>query len=565
MIFRLNKGSPGDPFSLGLYLRLFFALFIVASYLQPFHSPPWTGAISNGLFVFAGLLVILAAWRTNGEPALSFSWADWLTGLALTVHSVWFAFTTTNRSIAPYVLVLAVAFLCYKLTRNRKDLLLTLLAGIAVSAVLTAFLSGGQWLGVWDSFPGRFLWIADALPGSVLSGNLSQPNNTGSLLVWGLISIVMLEAQVNGRVMPRYLAQPLAALVTTSVLFVAVAAALTHSRTASLEILFVTALIYFYRRQCGQRVMALIFLGFSAHWLTVFFLPEIKDLLFDIPSAGVFNGKTMVDGARVYAYETFFKAIWHQPFLGYGLGGITSAFLANAPLDRGMGVYFGHTHNLILDLLVCFGVPLGGWIAYQLARFFVLTLPKVKSLAEIAALAMISTLLIHAMLELPQHYAYFLIPLGILCAQLPPPAPIKTYKVAKGWLLTAIVGLATLFALLSIEYLRLEQDIRSGRLQLAVTGRASPPSDERTYFLNELKNANVMIRTPAVAGMTAAQLALFEATIQQFPMRPFFDKYSLALELNGRTEDANRWRTLGCAIYRIKPCPGTSMSAPIEY
>jgi hypothetical protein len=565
MIFRLNKGSPGDPFSLGLYPRLFFALFVVASYLQPFHSTPWTGAVSNGLFVFAGFLVILAAWRTHGGPTLSLSRADWLTGLALTAHSAWFAFTTTNRGIAPYVLVLAVTFLCYKLTRNRKDILLTLLAGVAVSAVLTAFLSGGQWLGVWDSFPGRFLWIADALPGTALSGNLSQPNNTGSLLVWGLISIVTLEAHVNGQAMPRYLAQPLAALVTTSVLFVAVAAALTQSRTTSLEILLLTALIYCYRQQCGQRVMGLIWLGFCAHWVTVLFLPEIKDLLFDIPSAGLFNGKTMMDGARVYAYETFFKAILQQPFLGYGIGGITSAFLASAPLDRGLGVYFGHTHNLVLDLLVCFGVPLGAWITYQLARFFVLALPKVNSMAEIAALAMISTLLIHAMLELPQHYAYFLIPLGILCAQLPQPVSVRPYKVTKGWLVVSTAGLAALFALLSIEYLRLEQDIRSGRLQLAVTGRASPPSDERAYLLPELKRADVMIRTPVVAGMTAAQLDLFEATTQQLPMRPFIEKYSMALEVNGRTEDAKRWRTLGCAIYRIKPCPDTAVSAPIQY
>lgn len=559
MSFLQNKGSLGDPFSLGLYLRLFSTIFIVASYSQAFHSAPWTGAVSNSLFVFVGFLVIWSGWRVDSYQVISLSIVELLAGLVLAGHSIWFAFTATNRSIAPYVLVLTVAFLCYKLTHKRTDLFLTLLAGIALSAVLAALSGGGQWLGVWDSFPGRFLWIVDVLPGTVLSGNLSQPNNTGSLLVWGLVSIVILDAHVSLRASPRFLLPALAALATTSVLFVAVAAALTQSRTASLEIVVLAALIYFYRHRCGQRVVALICLSFFAHWLTVIYLPVLKELLFDIPSVGIFNGKSMTDGARVYAYEVFIRAILLQPWFGYGIGGITNAFLTNAPLDRGFGVYFGHTHNLVLDLLVCFGVPLGGWLVYQLVRFFVFAVPKVKSLHEVAALAMIATLLIHAMVELPQHYAYFLIPIGMLCAQLPQPIARKSYVIKKSGLMVSIIGLAALFVLLSVEYLRLEQDIRSARLQLAVTGYARPPSDEPIYLLLELKRVDTMIRTSVVAGMTVAQLDLFEATIRQFPMRPLFEKYAMALEINGRKEDAKRWRTLGCAIYRVKPCPISSV------
>ncbi len=564
MIFQMKKGSLRDPFLFTPTIRVLIFLFILISYLQPFHGFPWAGAISNGLFLLVGLLIILFALLTNGEKKIHLSLIAIFTIILLILHSVWFSVTTTNRGIAPYVLVLSVAFTCYKLCRDRQDLFLTLLWGIAISSVLTAILGGGQWFGLWDSFASRELWIVDTLPGSVLAGNLNQPNNTGSLLVWGLASIVVLEARISINKVPEIFIQPIAALVTTCMIVVGLATALTHSRTASLEMITLIALVYFYRRQCGKRALVLIFLSFVVHFLVVLFLPLIKNALFDISSTGLFNGKTMMDGVRAYAYETFIKSLLLQPLLGYGIGGITHAFLSAAPLDRGFGMYFGHTHNAFLDLLVCFGLPLGGLLIYQLSKFLIFSAKKVESLNEITALAMISTFLVHAMLELPQHYAYFLIPLGMLCSQLPILVSYPSINIGKNWFILILISLVMLFYLLAEEYLRLEQDIRTARLQLAVTGRTDSPTDQKAYLLPELKGFDAMIRTPVDASMSASELYLLNSTIQQFPTRSFFSKYSLALELNGHTEEAKKWRQLACAIYPIRPCPETSISATVN-
>lgn len=560
MLSKLEKGSLSDPFLLQKYTRILIVLTIVTSLLQSFHGKPWPAAISDGLFLIVGFLTLLIIFFSCEKVEVNFSNDFFILGFFLVVHSIYFLTATSNRSIAPYVLVIGIAFSCYKLCRNRSDIFLLFLLGISLSAILTSFISGGEWLGVWESFSSRSSWVFYTTPGTVLVGNLSQPNNMGSLLVWGLLSTAMLEENIKAQKNFLWYSFITASLTTASVISVSLATALTHSRTTSLEMVALILLTYLYRQYFGRRVLELIILATAIHFLTVIFLPQIKSLLFDASATDVFNGKSMVDGARLYAYQIFVESILSQPLLGYGLGGITNAFLNSAPLDKGIGVYFGHTHNIVLDLLVCFGIPLGGWLTYKICTFLFYGLIKVKTVNEATAAVMTVTFLIHAMLELPHHYAYFLIPVGVICSQLPHKIKVYSFSISIKWIYLFSGILFVLFLLIANEYLKIEQNIRTARLQLAITGQASSPSDDPAYFLSELKGMDFMIRTPVSDKMSAEKLDIFKATLINFPSLSFFRKYSLALELNGQSNEANHWRNLGCAIYKIKPCPTSSAS-----
>ena len=71
-------------------------------------------------------------------------------------------------------------------------------------------------------------------------------------------------------------------------------------------------------------------------------------------------------------------------------------------------------HNLILEMLVWNGVVLGtAIIAYALWWLYQLCKQR-GSIESVVALAAVGCVLIHAMFEFPQNYAYFLLPMGFL-------------------------------------------------------------------------------------------------------------------------------------------------------
>lgn len=77
-------------------------------------------------------------------------------------------------------------------------------------------------------------------------------------------------------------------------------------------------------------------------------------------------------------------------------------------------VWFNSAHNIVLDLLVWNGLPLGFLIIAYFAIWLFWLSKNAKDTISIVAILMVSAILMHAMLEFPQRYAYFLLPMGFL-------------------------------------------------------------------------------------------------------------------------------------------------------
>ncbi|WP_228731742.1 Wzy polymerase domain-containing protein, partial [Acinetobacter sp. Colony158] len=71
-------------------------------------------------------------------------------------------------------------------------------------------------------------------------------------------------------------------------------------------------------------------------------------------------------------------------------------------------------HNVLLDIIVWNGLPLGLLIIAYMACWILWLNQKAKTLESIIALLMVGAILIHALLEFPLRYAYFLFPFGFL-------------------------------------------------------------------------------------------------------------------------------------------------------
>ncbi len=529
-----------------------FLCFI--GYLQPFHSAPWPSAINDGVFLILGFICIGTAIAKPGPSKLSFSRAEILVLGLLVVHLSASSLVFDNRSVAPYGLVLFVALFCYKSSIGNLTNKKLLLTGIWLSAAVTAVIGIGQWLGAWDQWVSRFLWMLDINAGARLAGNLGQPNVTGTLLIWGVVSAAILASQLEDGFLGMTRERVGQGVLSASVLLITIASALTQSRTTTLAFIAIAVIAWVHRTLYGKRALRLILAACALHIMLVAALPVISHLLFESELTTAFGGKGIVDHSRLDTYAIFLRAIFEKPFFGYGMGGTVAAFINGIDARPGIGQYFAHAHNLVLELLVWFGIPLGLFLVFGIGRFIFRAYVRIKTRSDVAVFSILAAVFIHSMLELPLHYAYFLIPVAIFAANFSQPEPNQTFVLPKLVAATALFICGFVFVLIANDYFRMEQEIRQARLELAITGRAHPPSDSPPILLKELYGANVMLRTEVSSNMNQSELKLFEETTAQFPMRPLIEKNIKALTLNGQVVKADYWKDKYCAIYGQKAC-----------
>ena len=527
-------------------------------YLQPFHSAPWPSAINDGVFLLLGFICIGAAIAKPDASRLRFSRAEILVLSLLIVHLSVSILVFDNRSVAPYGLVLFLAFFCYKTNIGNLANQKLLLTGIWLSATATAIISIGQWLGAWDQWDSRFLWMLNISAGARLAGNLGQPNMTGTLLIWGVVSTAVLASQLEDGFPGMTREKVGQGLLSASIVLITVASALTQSRTTTLGLIAVAMIAWKHRSIYGQRALQLTLVVCALHIMLVAALPAITHLMFESELTTAFGGKGIVDHSRLDAYAIFLRAIFEKPFFGYGIGGTVAAFINGVDARPGIGQYFAHAHNLALDLLVWFGIPFGLLLLFCIGRFIYRAYVRIKTKNDVAVFSILAAVFIHSMFELPLHFAYFLIPVALFAANFSQPELSQEFVLPRFVTVTALFISGTVFVLIANDYFRMEQDIRQARLELAITGRAHPPTDSPPILLKELYGANVMLRTEVSSSMSQSQLKLFEETTGQFPMRPFIEKNIKALTLNGQNEKANYWKDKYCAIYGQKACQSLS-------
>jgi hypothetical protein len=106
-------------------------------------------------------------------------------------------------------------------------------------------------------------------------------------------------------------------------------------------------------------------------------------------------------------------ALKQQPWLGYGWNQTSVAQISIFNLHPSHEWVIS-AHNVLLDILVWNGLPLGLFIIAYMGLWFFWLDRNAKDSTSVIAIMMVAAILIHAMLEFPQRYAYFLLPMGFL-------------------------------------------------------------------------------------------------------------------------------------------------------
>ncbi len=392
-----------------------FGLLWVLPFIQPLHDRPMLHFHSEWLAVavaVAGCALLLVR---GGAAIAAPRAALWLLALLawIGLQLIWVR-PVFPQSAHGYMIYLGWAGLVMLAAGSLRERL-----GLPVVAEVVAWcaLAGG----VLDAAAGLMQiygapdWLAPyVLPGGEVTsiiGNARQQNHLGDHVMMGLAGVVYLHGA--GR-LPRTVMAVGAAVMLPALALCASRSVLAYF----LWLLILTGAAWgcamrgglsatFARR--GLSVLALLLATFL---LLQALLPWLSGT-FGIETVTTFEKMAVSSedvagmGVRLQLWEGAWRIFLESPWLGWGADSFAWHYF-RVTEQAGLLGYTMHSHNLLLEVLVCFGV-IGGIL---LAGIFLPWLAaQRRHLAEPATwllLALLGVMGIHAMLELPFWYAHFL-------------------------------------------------------------------------------------------------------------------------------------------------------------
>ncbi len=543
---RLRTGGAawrGRTEALSLPAMLGFALLALA-WLMPGHYLPWMMFQQEVLAATAGLLLCWAAvesttrvvWPVPALVALVMVAVPWL---QLGAHQI--RFLTDALLSSAYLLALGLAA-CAAATLAVGPRRGQFFDGWTGSCITAAVVSSGMALHQWLQLPPVGDWLSQVQPGGRVFANLSQPNHLSSLLALGVAGV--LRWYEMRRIGPWVAVLALAWLGWGIVM--------TESRTGWLFVGMLTLGTLLLRRRASLRTPAravlvglVVFVALvlmqgwlHAYWTQAAAAPALRTAV----------------GVRTLHWQTLTDAALRSPWFGYGWNQVSHAQFEVAGEYPASGEALMHSHNLLLDLVLYNGIPIGLALFAGLAWWMVRVLRSCRD-ADTWCLALaLLALLAHALVEYPLHYLYFLLPAGLMLGALDAMARVpgsRTLEGAKVTLWVPALLMAGLLAWVGTEYLRAEEALR--RLRFASARIGITMADLRTpdlLLLDGWKAYHDAATLHAGAAMPASEMALLHDVARRFPYPAALYRYAHALALNHEPAAARQVLQHLCKVYR---------------
>ncbi|MCB0132191.1 MAG: O-antigen ligase C-terminal domain-containing protein, partial [Caldilineaceae bacterium] len=273
---------------------------------------------------------------------------------------------------------------------------------LLVSAIAAIGLALVQWLNV----SGLGIFVLDMRAGGRPYANLGQPNNFCTLCFLGCAGALYFYERGK--------------LCGAAFWFVwswlCFGMALSQSRTGWLQMASLVVGLWWAGRKISLRMGGVKIFSLGASFaVLVLILPELAHAL------GITVGRTLGEqmhgGVRMQYWLSMLHAVTQRPWLGYGWlqTGLAQQLEASSNLHRGI---FDFAHNIVLDVVLWTGLPLGLIIVLCSGGWMLQTARSLSSGTGIAAMLALSGVLIHALVEYPLAYAYFLVPVGFFMGML---------------------------------------------------------------------------------------------------------------------------------------------------
>jgi O-antigen ligase len=335
-------------------------------------------------------------------------------------------------------LVVAAALVAASGARAHADAPLrhAFFTALLLAGLCSAFVGAGQ-VFMPQALDGD--WFAHSSMSGRAVGNLRQPNHLATLLLWSALAVLPLHAA--GRLRAAVALPVFAGLVFALVL--------TASRTGVVGVLVLAAWGVLDRR-LPRFVRALLVgapLMYAAGWLAMSWWAEATAQTFG--GAARAAGEGLNVGSRPLIWRDTLALIAAHPWLGVGAGEYNLAW-SLTPSPQRSGEFFDHSHNLPLQLLAEYGLPLGGAVIGLLLLALWQAWRRSGTHLDLrTAFVMVLLMGVHSQLEYPLWYAYFLLPTAFawgLCLGGAAPQPISSTSATRGAAGLRIAGVAMVAA-----------------------------------------------------------------------------------------------------------------------
>jgi O-Antigen ligase/Virulence factor membrane-bound polymerase, C-terminal len=421
----------------------------------------------------------------------------------------------------------------------------TIFLAIGIASIASVGINICQWLSLVEG-ESMETWVMAGSPIRAIS-NLAQPNQTSTLLVWGIAAQLWALARNKVR-------EPVFLLATIWLLFGIV---LTQSRTGILELAALMFLLVWHRKTIGIQRRLIVKLASCILTASVLMLlwPSINAAL------GLGDGmdalKRLAGEPRPTQWMMLLRGAALNPWLGYGWNQVVAAQLAlektPAVLDH---MLFAQSHNVFLDLIIWCGFPLGLLLGGALLIFSLKCISQRLNAQVLPFCVVFVAFSIHSMLEYPFQYAYFLFPAMLCLGVLHAGMAKGNHRSFERWtLVPLIVTYAVVGSAIIVDAFRMEDSWRSVRLRISgiwiSEEQARLPdlpmlSHMRQVFIAE----KYELRTP----MPTQDVEWLKTVVNILPSSLNMMKLSAALAIQGRLDESRQWQEKICRLAPPSQC-----------
>lgn len=541
----LQTSRTGSPFWLGLW-----ALTLALGWLIPNHAPPW-GAFHHDAWIALGVLVIAlvvflrgavstTAWTPPVVVSLALAvapWAQYVSGQIVFAGVAWMP--------SLYLLGLAFALRVGTVWEHATPGEPARVLGGAI--LFAALMSTGLALAQWLQFD-LDIWMVNAGTARPFA-NIGQPNQLGTFLSWGLIALAWLWAK-------RHVG--LATWLLSSA-FLLMGMALTGSRTSWLILGMLVVMLAWWRHHFPRRqllVGGLLLLAWFVFCSLA--IPKLTALAQVASTAGAepqLMQLRMATDIRPMVWGAYIDAALRSPWWGYGWTQAQLGQMAVLLDYPDWQILFSHTHNLFLDLVLWMGLPLGLAVsAFLLWRFWRL-FTSVKTLDQALLFCMLLAVAIHAMLELPLHYAYMLLPAGLIWGILEASQPGWSWpRLGRRAHLGAWLVSAALLACVLRDYLNVQTSYQWLQFEWARLATQKTAPEPQVVMLTQwpafVRLSHRELRDP----VTPDELREMQNLAHLYPSAGFLMQLASAQALNGQPDAAQVSLRQACQMHGPAQC-----------
>lgn len=513
-------------------LLLLASVFISLAWLLPIHYRPWV-TYTGELFAFLSLFTLTAIYLKDKIklPVISLPLL-FLAAIPLVQYGAGELFFFDKALICSlFVLGFWLSMVLGYNLSSEKAGQANIFTGLSyvflMAGTATGVIAICQWLTLDAYIPGMVNMQRAVRP----YANFAQPNNMATFLLMSLLACLYLYE--TKKVQTKWLV-PAAFIMLMSV-------ALSQSRTSWVACVFILLYLAY------QQFKGYIHIKWYslAAWLSVFIgfvlvLPIIGSYLtqlLDIQIKAVDVARRATgDMSRLAIWQQMLHALVDRPWFGYGWNQTSVAYTLVSDHFQGP-VWIRSAHNFILDFILWNGLIIGlpflayfSYWGYQLNK-------RVNSVESVIGILMVGAVLIHSMLEFPQYYAYFLLPVGFIIGLIQSQqADTKVLTFSPNYM-RVTYGLFFLLLILivrdySVMVPKLNQTLRYEKTPEKITNQ------DQVYLLEEFNRRIDWIRMNPYSKVSAQQLEEIREMVLNYPTTYDLYKYAKILAFNGYEQEA---------------------------